>query len=288
MHQRMIATGGGILVIVALLYVQWPTILDWAVQAQRDFQNAMARGLRATRSGEPWAIFALCAATCAYGFVHALGPGHGKILLGGASIATEATLRRMITLSFASALAQSGTAIVLVLALVEGARLLSGSGAVDMVERWLMPLSYLLIAGLGGVLFLRGFRLLIDHRRQQTTTTSCGHAHGPTATDVARARSWYDHVALIATIAVRPCSGALFLLIIAARLDLIWVGILGTLTMGLGTALLNAGVASSGVLARRAIQAGNSTSLLAVSGLLHVVAGGGVILLSAAVLVRLL
>jgi len=38
--------------------------------------------------------------------------------------------------------------------------------------------------------------------------------------------------------------------------------------------LLIAGVASSGVFARRAIQAGNAASLLVGSGLLHVVAGG--------------
>ncbi len=287
MQRRMIMTGSGLLITAALLYLQWPVILDWAVQAQREFQNAMARGLQAARSGDPWAIIALCSATFAYGFVHALGPGHGKILLGGASVATDSTHRRMIILSFASALAQSATAIALVLGFVGGASLLSGSGAVDMVESWLMPLSYLLIAGVGGILVLRGLRQLSDHMRRRNDASCCGHAHGPTADDVAQTRGWYDTAALIITIAIRPCSDALFLLIIAVRLDLIWLGVLGTIAMGLGTALLNAGVASSGVFARRAIQTGNAASLLVVSGLLHVVAGGVVVLLSSAVLLRL-
>lgn len=287
MQRRMIVTGSGLLVIAAVLYLQWPAILDWAVQAQREFQNAMARGVQAARSGDPWAVIALCTATFAYGFVHALGPGHGKILLGGASVATQSTLRRMIALSFASALAQSGTAIALILVFVGAARLLTGSDAVDMVESWLMPLSYLLIAGVGGILVLRGLRQLSDHVRHRHNASCCGHAHGPSAIEVANTRGWYDTAILITSIAIRPCSGALFLLIIAVRLDLIWIGVLGTLSMGLGTALLNAGVASSGVMARRAFQAGDATSLQVVSGLLHVVAGGAVILLSSAVLLRL-
>lgn len=288
MQRRLILTTGGILLLGAVIYVQWPIILDWAIQSQRQFQNAMANGLRAARSGDPWAVLALCAATFSYGFVHALGPGHGKIVLGGAAVGSVATYYRMIALSVASALAQSLTAILLVMALVGGARLLTGTTTVDLVEGWLRPLSYLLILGIGLILVARGLRQLFVYMHQETPDSCCGHAHGPTVEDLSSTRNWYENLVLIVSIAIRPCSGALFLLIIAARLDLMWFGVLATFSMGLGTALFNVGVATSGVMARRAIHAGSSNSIMAVSALLHLFAGGIVILLSWAVLMRLI
>ncbi|MEO9514500.1 MAG: hypothetical protein ABJG55_02045 [Paracoccaceae bacterium] len=58
-------------------------IANWPVGAQRDFQNQMAGAIRALKSSDIFAYFTLLGATAAYGFVHALGPGHGKYLIGG-------------------------------------------------------------------------------------------------------------------------------------------------------------------------------------------------------------
>ncbi|AXI47599.1 hypothetical protein C1J03_17260 [Sulfitobacter sp. SK012] len=56
---------------------------------------------------------------------------------------------------------------------------------------------------------------------------------------------------MIASIAIRPCTGALFVLVIAARFDAFAVGCVAVITMGLGTAAFNLTVATSGVAARR-------------------------------------
>lgn len=77
-----------VLALALWFTVPWSGLMAWAVEAQRGFQEAMARALRAVQSGEPTAVMALCTATAAYGFVHALGPGHGKVLLGGAALAS--------------------------------------------------------------------------------------------------------------------------------------------------------------------------------------------------------
>ena len=73
-------------------FVPWYDIQQWAAGEQRTFQNAMAGALRGIQAGDPWAVWSLCSATAAYGFFHALGPGHGKVLIGGAALASGSTL----------------------------------------------------------------------------------------------------------------------------------------------------------------------------------------------------
>jgi len=273
---------------LAAVFVPWDALYAWAVTAQREFQDAMARALRAVRGGDPGAVLALCAATFAYGFVHALGPGHGKILLGGAALASQATLRRMVVLSVVSALAQAGTAILLVLALVGGLSLLTSASAADVVERWLAPLSYALFAAIGAVIAARGLNLLARLRAPAPVCSSCGHAHGPSPAQVETLEGWRDATALIVSVAIRPCTGALFLLVIAARLDVMAVGIVAVLAMGLGTAAFNASVAVSGVLTRRLVQSGEAASFQMTSGLLHLFGGAAIAAISLLLLASLL
>ena len=105
-----------VLVVALLLWtsVPWAAVSQWAAAQQREFQNAMARAMLAIRDGEPRALWFLCSATAAYGVVHAIGPGHGKVLLGAAAFASGATFKRLTILTLASSLAQSLTAILLI------------------------------------------------------------------------------------------------------------------------------------------------------------------------------
>ncbi|MEO9576138.1 MAG: hypothetical protein ABJ263_00215 [Tateyamaria sp.] len=134
--------------LFAINLVDLGRIALWAMEAQRGFQNQMAGAIRALKAGEVGAYAALLSATAAYGFVHALGPGHGKYLVGGVGLGTSVSARKLIGLATASSLAQSLWAIVLVFggfSLVE----VSARQLTVLAEEYLAPISYLAIAGVG-------------------------------------------------------------------------------------------------------------------------------------------
>lgn len=266
-----------VLVCGALIwsFVPWLEIQHWAAGQQRAFQNVMAGALRGLQTGDPLAIWTLCTATAAYGFFHALGPGHGKVLIGGAALASGATFWRLSLLTVLSSLAQAATAILLVGSLVFVLQMRSGDLA-EITEKWLAPASYVAIAAIGCVLVFRGLRMWYRMRQaRQEAHACCGHAHGPSLSEVTSLSSTRDAVALIASIAIRPCTGALFVLVIAARFDAFAVGCLAVITMGFGTAAFNLAVAGSGVFARRlaGLGARDQGGLQTLSAALHVTGG---------------
>jgi ABC-type nickel/cobalt efflux system permease component RcnA len=97
-------------------------------------------------------------------------------------------------------------------------------------------------------------------------------------------------VAIILSIAARPCTGAVFLLLLTWRLDVLGAGVAGTFAMGLGTAsvtlcvaLLAAGV-RGGLLMRVLSAGGNRGSQMAAA--LEIAAGALVLALCLQLLLR--
>lgn len=257
-----------VIAVLALLYVAGLDRLAqaWAVEGQRMAQTAMAQGLRALRAGEPGALLALLSVCFGYGFFHAVGPGHGKLLIGGYGAAAQVGALRLSLVALASSLAQAASAIVLV-----GAGLwLWGWGRTqmtDLAEDLFAPLSFAAIAGIGVWLMWRGARGLRalratgrnDHAAtpdDHGTCTTCGHAHAPSPAALAETQGWRETLALIGAVAIRPCTGALFVLILTAQMGIFWVGVAGTVAMALGTASVTVAVAVAAVTLRRGALAG--------------------------------
>jgi nickel/cobalt exporter len=253
--------------LVALAGLYWAMggldqLAQSAQEAQRGFQAQLAQGLRSLRAGEPGALIALWGLSFAYGFVHAAGPGHGKFLLGAYGAGTQVPLRRMMGLGLAASLAQGVTAV----ALVYGGVLIFNAtreGLQLAGDLWLERASLIAIALIGLWLVMRATRKVLrqsaappvalaghDPSHDHGACDSCGHRHGPSAKEMAQITGWRDAALLIGAIAIRPCTGALFVLILTWRMGLVWEGIAAALIMALGTASVTIAVAATAVLAR--------------------------------------
>jgi ABC-type nickel/cobalt efflux system permease component RcnA len=243
----------------------------WVLEQQRQVQNALAGAVRAIKGGQPGAILGLLSVCFAYGFLHAAGPGHGKLVIGGYGMARRVPFGRLAGVALASSLAQAAVAVGLVYAVVALLGL-GRSQAEGLAEEVMAPLGTLMVAGVGLWLVWRGVAGLRAQGAQSSGShhhhhahedhhdhaphshgavcDTCGHAHGPTVDEVQHLTGWRDTLALVAGIAMRPCSGALFLLILTWQLGIASAGIIGTFAMGLGTAMVTIGVAAMAVWAR--------------------------------------
>lgn len=315
-----IALGLGLAVVAAAAIWFWMSgqyaqTMLWAVTQQRVFQNELAALIIQARKGESGIVWGLILASGLYGFVHAVGPGHGKFLIGGAGLGSRAKARTMAALAMVSALAQGLTAVLLVYV---GLGIISvGTGwAVKATDEILTPLSYAVIALIGAVLIWRGGRLLWsnfaaapavaghDHHHSHShdhhhhdhdhhhheghshahgDSCGCGHRHGPTVEEVENLRGWRDAVALVAGIAIRPCTGAVMVLVIAWQTGLHLLGLGAVFAMALGTGAFTAMVALASVSVREASfsLSGNAAARLSYIAPALQLGAGGLILIFA-------
>jgi nickel/cobalt transporter (NicO) family protein len=288
---------------------------------QHEVQNRLADAVRALRGNQPGALGALIALCLGYGVVHAAGPGHGKMLIGGYAVARRVRPGSVIAIALGASLAQAGVAIALVyggLALLDWTR----ESVLGLSDAFLTPLSYGLVGLLGGWLVLRSLRRLraaqVERAGQPTRPADappdlkmpvrhthandpgppasdhghhahCDHAHGPTLAQIAEVATWRDAGLLIAGIAMRPCTGALFLLILTWRLGIGFAGVMGVVAMGLGTAVVTMVVGGLAVWAREGLLAGVRTDrILAALPVFELVVGSLIVLVCAMQLTALL
>ena len=263
---RHVVTGGAVLIIGVAVWL-WgfggaDQVLRWATAGQERVQNAMAGYLQELRAGNTGALAGLWGLCFAYGFFHAAGPGHGKLLIGGYGLGAQVPLTRLSLIAVVSSLAQAAVAVALVYAgvFVLG---LSRTAMTDVSDKWLAPASYAAIAAVGVWLLLRGvrhWRQVTHHDHAHDVCHTCGHSHAPDAEHVAQARTLRDMLVLIGAIAIRPCTGALFLLILTVQLGIGMAGVVGAFIMGLGTASVTLAVAIASVTLRDGLLARLATS----------------------------
>jgi nickel/cobalt transporter (NicO) family protein len=232
-------------------------------------------------------VWTLLAISFGYGIFHAAGPGHGKAVISSYLVANGETARRGIALSFASALMQAlvAVAIVGICAWLLNATAKTMCGA----ERAIEIASYALIAAFGArLVWIKGggfFRALQVERPALVVAAAahhhhdhgdehhhhhhhdhghmhdehCGHSHGPTPAELAGPGGWRRGLGAIFAVGIRPCSGAILVLVFALAQGLFWAGVAATFVMGLGTAITVAAIAVIAVSAKdlaRRISAG--------------------------------
>lgn len=247
------------LIAGAILLVLFGDLLvAWANAQQKSLQSELARALLAVRGGDVVAVATVVGVCGLYGVIHAIGPGHGKLLIGGAALASRRTAYRMAGLGLAASMAQGATAIVLVYGGL-GVFSVASRSIVGVSEGWLTATSYLAIAAVGGWILWRGARLAASLMQAPADARVAAHGgcasgcrHAPTAQEAEEANDWRQALALIASIGVRPCSGALIVLALSWRFDTLAVGLASVIAMAFGTGLVVAAVALAAVRLREA------------------------------------
>jgi nickel/cobalt exporter len=90
----------------------------------------------------------------------------------------------------------------------------------------------------------------------------CGHSHGPEPGQLSGPGGWRRGFGAVLTVGIRPCSGAILVLVFALAQGLFWAGVAATFMMGLGTAITVATIAVIAVTAKglaRRITAGRES-----------------------------
>lgn len=231
----------------------WARLTIWIQATQRDLHDRLAFAVRAVDEHGLVAAWSLVGLSFLYGVFHAAGPGHGKVVIATYLLTQESEMRRGVMLSFLAALTQGAVAIVAVEATVTLFDLpLRGAQA---TASDLETASYAAVLLLGAVLVISSLRRLVrrgrrHHHRHSGEAGSCGHVHGPSPRDLGAGASWRKGLGIVVSVGLRPCSGAILVLLLAYALQLTWSGIAAVLAMSLGTALTVSALAALAVYAR--------------------------------------
>jgi len=85
------------------------------------------------------------------------------------------------------------------------------------------------------------------HDHDHDHDSAWGHAHGPEPQELAGPGGWQRGLSAIVAVGLRPCSGAIIVLVFALAQGLFWAGVAATFVMGLGTAITVAAIATIAV-----------------------------------------
>jgi len=265
-------------------------IVGWILARQGEFYRALS-GLIRQAKADGTALWSLFGLSFVYGIFHAAGPGHGKAVISSYVVANEETWRRGVVLSFASSVLQAAVAVtfVTIAAVLLGVTAARMNDAVRVIE--IVSYALIVVIGLR-LIWVKGRGFLSAWRSQHETHPAhaqahhhhdiahahqhgehChghdhghdhahehshdhddhhGHSHGPEPQELAGPGGWSRGLSAIVAVGLRPCSGAILVLVFALSQGLYWAGIASAFIMGLGTAITVAAIATFAVGAKAA------------------------------------
>jgi ABC-type nickel/cobalt efflux system permease component RcnA len=234
---------------------------DAILSVQSAFSKAMT-GAISLLSTDPAAIWTLLALSFGYGVFHAAGPGHGKAVIAAYGMARDQAVTRAVLMALAAALLQAIVAIALVgvlsillnataarmgeVATLIEALSFAAIGVVGLVLLWQKSGSLAALGSASGHHHTHDHHHGHDHHHHEGE--ACTHHHAPVAVEGSGLKG---AVAAVLAAGIRPCSGAIIVLVFALSQNVLAIGVLAALVMALGTALTTGGLAALAILAKR-------------------------------------
>ena len=246
-----------------------------------------------------------------------MGPGHGKTIISSYVVANEETVRRGVMISFIAAGMQAFTAVALVALLLfglnaSGLQINAWSNQLESVSYAMIALVGVYLLATQFRRLWRSWRGVPaahaaeahghgehhhhdhaghDHHhascpRHPTTHHHHHHHHAPgeacdhivDARQLAGPFSWRKVMAVVFSVGIRPCTGAILVLVFAVTQGLFWAGVAATFAMAFGTAITVAALATLALGSRElALKLGGTNSTWSQRGVdhLHHRRGGG-------------
>ncbi|HBJ6585289.1 TPA: nickel/cobalt transporter [Salmonella enterica subsp. arizonae serovar 18:z4,z23:-] len=204
------------------IWQAWPQVMLKSALWQREVNQQLSALLKAVATHPERAGGSLLVLSFMYGVLHALGPGHGKVVIATWLTTHPSRLKSSIALTLAAALLQGLLAIGLVVGVLTvlqlPARKLHLSGF------WLEKVSYALVGGLGILLCWRAMKRLrallrkpgfiaFTPRHVHHEKCGCGHQHLPTREHLHSGDDWRARLMIVLSMGMRPCSGAIMVLL---------------------------------------------------------------------------
>ena len=224
-------------------------------RVQRTLQHNIAEPLQRITDGEGLrALLPLLTLSFAYGFLHALGPGHRKTVLVGYFVGTKKGADVAAWAGVLLALVHAGSAVVLVGGL-SWIAVRSLTLSINHAERILMPVSFGIIVLLGIWMIVAG---LLDLRRKSASAEREVRSLG----------------GLILS-ALVPCPAAASIMVLSIAYRSVWVGMVSVAAMSLGMGVLLSSTGIAAVVFRtgltRVLSSGKAGAVLEV--VLHLFGG---------------
>lgn len=277
------------------LWHAWPQVMMKSVIWQRDVNQQMSGLLKAVAENPTQAGGALLLFSFVYGVLHALGPGHGKVVITTWLATHPSKLKSSIGLTLAASLLQGLVAIGLVVVVLTLLQL--PARQLHLSSFWLEKGSYALVGVLGLLLCWRALKKLRALLRKPKFTAftphhvhdqhcGCGHQHMPDPKQLERDEDWRARLVIVLSMGMRPCSGAIMVLLFSKVIGVFGWGVASALAMAAGTSITISSLALL-VHAFRTLAvklSGNRTPVLwRQVGWTTLALAGGVVLVAAAV-----
>ncbi|MEC5321332.1 nickel/cobalt transporter [Brenneria populi subsp. brevivirga] len=248
----------------------WPQLVLQSALWQKSLHRQMSHLLQMVEQQPHQAGLSLMAFSLIYGVLHAIGPGHGKVIIMTYLATHPAKLKSSLKLTLAASLVQGGMAVALV-TVVLGLLQLS-SRTLHNSSFWMEKGSFVLVAGLGILLCFRALKQLYAavvrppkpaailrvtplepsgragsalrpapaqrlSRHRHEADCGCGHRHLPSQEELERDGSWRTRLMVVLAMGIRPCSGAILVLLFSKVIGVYPWGVASALVMAAGTAL---------------------------------------------------
>ena len=228
------------------LWQVWPQVMLKSVIWQREVNQQMSSLLKSVVANPAQAGGTLLLFSFVYGVLHALGPGHGKVVITTWLATHPSKLKSSIGLTLAASLLQGLVAIALVVVVLSVLQL--PARQLHLSSFWLEKGSYALVGVLGLLLCWRALKKLRALLRKPKFTAftphhvhhdgcGCGHQHMPDPERLARDDDWRARLVIILSMGMRPCSGAIMVLLFSKVIGVFAWGMASALAMAAGTSL---------------------------------------------------